>query len=580
MSVSASIRPETILFVGAGATASLSMPTSEAQANILWRFCDAELTSGAVEDAAKCFAGQGQKVVDLLHVLDPGWDGGADCGLDEELSERAFPGIDPRQVTKVVSELRSHYDWSALKLIAKSKKGTGDSANSARSNYLQEVFTLIDANLREERGVCAFIPDSGEPVFLSVARLRAARELLVHLINTMFACAWQKLIDTEDGRGKVKRYQQFFDSLAEVMQDEGVRIADAGAHLDEAVFYKFSYSLVTTNFEPIFLWLLWQGHLHVNHTTDCRVGNPGRHLALRMNFPSTVGMRAPADSREDELRAHVWLPCTDAAAQVINSEKHSADRAFRLGMYSPVHGMTTFRHCPVCGRLNLYLGDTWEEYTETLFPNGLTHDFCWGQKPRTTQECKARTDGRYDALECHFCGALTYSYDNFMFMQTQLKSAAPSFIKEITDDALSQIAGARHVVLLGYSLPLDDAIWGSMLTIMSRRKSGAKVYCSVVATYDENGPDGWICGNALRKYVEDIEKLSDETSQGRWCFERIRAIKNAIAVFGEDNVRAYVKGIPNVFGDGGKQTVFDLMYPNVPEWDIPEFSSIGVVRTV
>ncbi len=578
MSVSVPIRPETILFVGAGATASLSMPTSEAQANILWRFCDAELTSGAVEDAAKCFVGQGQKVVDLLLVLDPGWDGAAVCNLDDDLRARTFPGIDSRQVAKVVSELRSHYDWSALKLIAKAKKGSGDSAGSARSNYLQEVFTLIDANLREERGVSAFRPGSCDPVFLSVARLRAARELLVHLINSMFACAWQKLIETEDGRERIKRYLSFFESLAEVMQDEGRRFADAGVHLDEAGFYKFSYSVVTTNFEPIFLWLLWQGNLSVNHADAFRVGNPGRHLSLRMNFPSTVGMRAPADSRDDELRAHIWLPCTDAAAQAINSEKHSADRVFRLGMYSPVHGMTTFRHCPVCGRLNLYLGDMWDEYSETLFPNGLTHAFCWGQKPRTKKEDEAQRDGRYDALECHFCGALTHSYDNFMFMQTQLKSAAPSFIKEMTDDALSQIAGAKHIVLLGYSLPLDDAIWGSMLSVMSRRKKGEMVYCSVVATHDENGPDGWISGAKLREYVKDIEKLADETQEGRQHFERIRAIKNAIDVFGEDNVRAYVKGVPNVFGDGGKQAVLDLMYPHVSEWNIPEFSFQGVVR--
>lgn len=572
------VRPETILFVGAGATQRLCMPTTNDQAGILWTLCDVdELTAKRVEASAKgshCFDGIGQKIVDLLRIVDPGEDGSAEPCVDSDIRQRAFPGIGDGQVRVVIADLRRHYDWSALKLVAKVKKGDGWGSEKVwpRENYLQEVFTLIDACLRESRGFAVFLDGKREPIMLSVDRLRAARKLLILLTNTMFACAWQRLIGKDGDKAGLVKYRAFFRSLAHVMQKEGVRFDSDATPLDSASFYKFSYSLITTNFEPIFLWLVWQGHLQANKGNDVRVGNPGRKLNLLMNFPTTVGMRKPADSGE-ELENQVWLPCTEAVAQNVNKEKYADERAFRLGMYAAVHGMSSFRHCPVCGRLNLYIGDSWDEDSATLFPNGITAELRTGQQARTKREEDAHKRGEYDALECHFCGALTHAFDNFMFMQTQLKCAAPSFIKEMTDDALSQISGAKHIVLLGYSMPLDDAIWGSLLTTMSRRPKGEKLYCSVAATYDENGPDGWFHGKELEEYVARYDNSRDE-------FEKVRAIKNAITVFGLDNVRAFVKGIPAVFGDCTEFDVRKLMYPTNEEtgWNIPGFQDCGVVR--
>ena len=567
-------RPETILFVGAGATAQLSMPTTDDQAGILWHLCDGELTAKSVEDAAsgsKCFEGFGDVIVDLLKVVDPGEGGTDSCDLETGLRARAFPGIDAEQVRAVVSELRRHYDWSALRLIAKTKKGDGygEKSKKARENYLQEVFTLIDACLRESRGFYVYGKDDKQ-IFLSVARLSAARELLVLLINTMFASAWKRLVASSDGQDRLRGYRKFFDSLAKLMQQEGVALTNSGIKEDLVDFYKLSYSIITTNFEPMFLWFVWQGHLHANKGVDVRVGNPGRMLKLLMNFPTTVGMRKPADAGEG-LDASVWLPCTEAVAQNVNKTSYLGNRTYRLGMYSPVHGMSTFRHCPVCGRLNLYLGDLWDENSTTLFPNGLIDKLKFGQQPRTEAEKNAWARGEYDALSCQFCGSLTRSYDNFMFMQTQLKCASPSFIKEMTDEALAQIAGAKHIVLLGYSLPLDDAIWGSLFTTMSRRPSGERVYCSVVL-FSRLAPKKWLYGDELLKFVTDHDVLVEEK-------EDVRGLKNAITVFGKKNVRAYMAGIPDVFGGGTVEDVKQLMYPyDQLGWDIPEFTPNGVMR--
>lgn len=541
--------PETILFVGAGATASLSMPQTSKMSEFLWDICDVEdLTTHSVFGKIRFLDEKFNNDVALMaYVLDSGYDGSKDIDFNDPFLKKAFPDVSSQAIIKTVSNLRKHYDWSALRLILKSKKGDSKGKLGNR-DFTQEVFTLMDVCLRDERGFEVFY--NGETIFLTVGRIKAAYETLILFINTMFAYAWNQLITSEPL--KLKRYSDFFFSLAKLMQDEAREKENKGLKFNKPDFYRFSYSVVTTNFDPLFLWMIWKAHDKVNHKSDIRIGCLGRSLKLLMNFPNSLGMRKPADVGDNSLSPDIWFPCTEAVAQNVNNLKYNDNRIFRLGMYYPVHGMSNTRKCPKCGRLNLYMGDSWEEKSKTLFPNGIIYQFKWGQKPRTYKEHKAHDSGEYDALECHFCGQITHSYDNFMFMQTQLKRLPPSFIKEATDEALAAISHAKHIVLLGYSLPIDDAIWGSLLSMMTCRKTGDRVFCSVVATRDVNGPDKWLMGSELDNYIKQKE------SQDK---EKVRAIKNAITVFGKENVRAYVRGIPDVFHNGAIDDVKALMYP-------------------
>lgn len=560
---------ETILFVGAGATQALAMPPTGEMAKFLWNACDEEpLTAETIEESVTCFREYGDAAALMVFVLDGGADGNKPIDWEDDRWGQAFPEVQKEDVKRVVRNLRRHYDWGALKLIAKAKKGDlGE--KKPRGDYFQEVFTLMDVCIRDGRGFEVDV--EGDMVFLPLERIKAAYETLILLINTMFACAWQKLINEDWGQKLLAPYRKFFYSLAMLMHKEAIECERQGCAFNKREFYQFSYSLVTTNFEPLFLWFIWNAHDKVNHGAEVRIGNPGRILKLLMNFPNSVGMRKPADDG-GELSSDIWFPCTEAVAQNVNNPKYTDNRMFRLGKYFPVHGMSVTRHCPKCGRLNLYMGDTWDENSKTLFPNGIIEPFMWGQQPRTDQEKAAHRRGEYDALECHFCGALTHSYDNFMFMQTQLKQQPPSFIREATDEALADITHAKHIVLLGYSMPLDDAIWGSLLSMMSRRKHGERLYCSVVATYDETGPEGWLHGKTLEDYLAANGKQVEDK-------EKVRAINNAITVFGKENVRAYVQGIPNVFGEGTEDDVRDLLYPhNQPGWDIKAFTPNGVIR--
>ena len=159
---------------------------------------------------------------------------------------------------------------------------------------------------------------------------------------------------------------------------------------------------------------------------------------------------------------------------------------------------------------------------------------------------------------------------NFMHMQTHFKGHSPSFLKEITDEALAGVTGARHVVLLGYRFPTDDTIWASNFRAMLSKEEGHEVYCSVVVGY--SGPDRWLYGAELRDYIRRHTPPKD----GDGC----EAIRNAVAIFGEDHVRAYTAGIPQCFHDGDKDALREMLYPTEATWPGAKtgFTADGVER--
>lgn len=560
-------RSETVLFIGAGAMAKLNCPTTKEQGSFIFTLCDRPtLVPQDIDDTeVPCFSECKQSICDFLNLVDY-TEGERHLIRDDQkaLLPKCYPDVDEPAAEKRVLELRDVFDWHVLKLVTKSKKGN---ATEYRNGFLQEVFTLMDACIREERGYSVY-DDKGREIFLSPGRLLAARQILVHLINTMFACAYQKLLTDPQAKAEYKQYQAFAETLSRMMQTEGAALSNSSA-LSLRDFYLFSYSVVTTNFEPLFLWLFFQAHAKVNHESPISIDV--RELKLFYDFPNTLGMYGIADDEEERLSPNIWYPMTEATVQV-NNGRHKTNRLIRIGKYYFVHGSSNFRHCPKCGRLNLYLGDCWKEGSPSLFPSGLSAPFKWQNKPRDEEEEEAFSQGKYDAKKCLFCGQMTYAQDNFQLMQTLLKGTVPSFIKEITDEALAALSGARHVVLLGYSLPLDDAIWGSLLTAMIQRSRGKRpVYCSVVNGCQ--GPDRWLYGEDLKQYVENAkEKLRGDYG--------IRAIENAQAVFGKENVRAYTGGIPRIFHNGDEAVIREMMYPyrECPTaWDTTEWLRNGVV---
>ena len=117
-------------------------------------------------------------------------------------------------------------------------------------------------------------------------------------------------------------------------------------------------------------------------------------------------------------------------------------------------------------------------------------------------------------------------------MQTSFKTSGPPFIEEIQREMRVVVEAADHIVFMGYSLPPDDVTYRAFLAARIRRDSKRPVKCSVI-NKSKRFHGGW-------HYPDDLRhkpSLPDPVS-------------HAQELFGEQNVRYYGAGIPEVFRDG------------------------------
>ena len=154
----------------------------------------------------------------------------------------------------------------------------------------------------------------------------------------------------------------------------------------------------------------------------------------------------------------------------------------------------------------------------------------------TSEEQKAWRRGEVDARKCVHCDTLTYAYHTSTLWQSNFKARPPSFIEEIQRDLRVVLKKARHIVLLGYSLPTDDVGYRALLAAHRQENAREAVRCTVVGKL--KGYDRWVGPAELGKNG-DVQK------------DTVRAAQD---IFGADNVRFHGGGIPEVFCERGVVT--------------------------
>ena len=158
--------------------------------------------------------------------------------------------------------------------------------------------------------------------------------------------------------------------------------------------------------------------------------------------------------------------------------------------------------------------------------------------------CRAWEKGEVDARACVHCQTLTYAHHTQTLMQSSFKGPPPPFLDEIKRDLRVAVQNADHIVLMGYSLPPDDVDYRAFLAARCRRDPDNPVKCSVVSLLNEHRPQYWFGPSEWPAMLRNM----DEGKALRTTLEAARDL------FGEENVRFYGGGIPNVFLDGGGVT--------------------------
>ena len=448
-----------------------------------------------------------------------------------------------------IMELRALYDWPAL--VATINICPGNIPNSEPRDHnvpdsgsfrLTDLFNLLDMHIQSGHG----FPDEKDD-FLAPHRILGARRALILIIQTLFYVIWHAQARTS---GDLKHHEKFAEELSLRMQRQGIRlaeVADAGdsGRFEEDDFILSDVSVVCLNWDPVGFMAKIVANRGLNRAPDVPyIGVPARKLQLNHD----VGYYIPGPRTKYSSGNRIWQPMSIASAKHLNHLDHGSQVRMRVSRYLFPHGCLWWRECPNCGKLSSYKSDDWEIDSETFLPpppikafvNEITYkSWCEENGKRTEEDAWGR--GYVDARACVHCKTLTYSFHTPVIMQTNFKTRPPPYLEEIQRDMRVVVQGADHVVLMGYSLPPDDATYRAFLAARVNRKnssgnSGATVKCSVVGK-EKNYESRWY-------YPEDLRNEENPPA----------VVTAACELFGKDHVRFFGAGIPAVFLDGGAVT--------------------------
>ena len=540
---------KTVVFWGAGATASLGIRTTDRQTKFLRKLADRK---GRVDQRVKkalspvdgCWI---DALSDLLTIL-----GDEHCGprLDIpsqrqlEAMRRNWRSDAPDELKRRVLTLCALYDWPALKEVIRvcpAYDGDDDAFQ------LADVFNVLDMHGHSGHGFRA-----QNKSFLTPAQVKGAHNALKLVLNALFYIDWQCALADHKKRQDLDRHYEFAKLLGERMQERGVQLAEGCSpyQFQKRCFYLGDVGFVSLNYDPVALWCQFVANRDLNKNDPPYVGAPASKLQIFHDLGHFVPTARVPNDRKKGLLDTPWHPMNETAAGRLNDPDHGATERIRITKFLLPHGCLWWRECPSCGKLSSYMGDSWDRYSATLIPppplRGFTEE---GQfEHRFTKEKEKWDEGEVDARACMHCEELTYAYHTVTRMQSNFKAPPPPFLDEIERDSRVLVQNADHIILMGYSLPPDDVDYRAFFAARRRRldeKCSSEVRCTVVALDSGSTRRGrWFPPADIKGQMSDMEKTGPPHT----------TLKAARDIFGEHNVRYYDDGVPNVFMESGAVT--------------------------
>jgi hypothetical protein len=426
-------------------------------------------------------------------------------------------------------ELSKIYDLKALQTII----------NTNTKINMHELFTMLDQLIENSMGFNAFC--NGKTEFLRVERVKGAKRCLILLIEELERLSVQKKPGFMD-KIKVDPYYQFSKILTDLMKEEGDIFDKRGYKRDTRRFYLYSYAIISFNWDPVILWNIFNAHKEQNDNSYYL--KDGLKLRLFDDFGTQI-----TSIKIDRNEPEIWYTVEESQCKRINDYKYPS-RIVRIGKILFPHGIFGSRICAECGKYITTFGGSWNRLsTEAFGPSVLDGlQKCWKYKSESERRTKK------GAIECPYCGQITYPFDMPLIMQTLAKQKSIPPLEEIKTEMGLLMKNAKHIIFAGYSLPLDDIMVKTFFMSSLSGNDRNKLKCTVI-NYDEEykGAKEWLTGDDIDKY---IKKSKNSTV--------VDCIENVCDIFNVENVRVFLKGIPDVFMKNDKcnrHKIIDLLYP-------------------
>ena len=322
--------PQSVVFWGAGATASIGLPLTARQAEFL-RSLAPHFDSGdqplerRVRDALGdlAIAPWDGALSDLLAILGDDDNNVVRPGAPTNVLPNQFtamtrnwPSAGEDALRQRIVELRTLYDWPALAAAINVCPKQSD-----RSSFeLQDLFNVLDMNLQTGHGFRVH-----DDLFLTPQRVLGARGALVLLIQALFYIAWHARGRTHEN---LEHHHDFAKAMARRMQREGVQLAaDLGDEkLETDDFIRGDVAFVSMNWDPLGLWpqFVANGELNRDRAVP-RVGSPAKRLQIFHDLGHFVG--GPRVKKKDRPGSRVWQPMNESSARQLNDPDHEGGRS-------------------------------------------------------------------------------------------------------------------------------------------------------------------------------------------------------------------------------------------------------------
>ncbi|WP_416176597.1 hypothetical protein [Clostridium sp.] len=402
---------------------------------------------------------------------------------------------------------------------------------------INELFTMLDQLIENNRGFNAFFNNKKE--FIRVERIKGAKRCLILLIEELERISIQNKPGCFD-ENKIKPYYELSDILSQLMVEEAREFDKRGYKRDTRKFYMYSYALVSFNWDPVFSWNIYNAHRKQNQ----------KHIKLRDNFTLNLstdfGIQIASRNDRD---SEIYYTANESHCREVNNSRYSS-KVLRIGKVLFPHGMFGCRICPECGKSIADFSQNGNLFSTQCFGPSILNELQIGWKYSTDKEKKYRNG----AIECPYCGQITYPYDMPLIMQTSLRNESIFPLYNIKTELGLLLKNAKHIVFAGYSLPTDDIIVKTFFMSSVAGSDRNKLKCTII-NHDEKylNSDKWISGEKIVDYLKENKGTSTS-----------RCIRSICDIFNIKNTRVSLKGIPGVFIKNGKlsrESVLDVLYP-------------------
>ncbi|QOJ28319.1 MAG: hypothetical protein HRU80_05275 [Ignavibacteriales bacterium] len=512
------MKNKSLIFIGAGATAQIMGATEELNRIIYSLF--SSKTEDFYENSFEDDHNKGFNT--LLKLLDPAK---MDSEIERKASEYAsIYDLNPEELKFSLRGLSSIYDYECLSHLV------SITANQTEKKVdLMLLYSTIDLLIKDQGGLQA------EAKFFDLTRIRKARSLLNVVIHTILMCQTANAIKSPQ---KTIPYLSFVNELVEYTRLESIELGKKhSGDFTDPDFVNFGYSVVSFNWEPLILGMIFKAHKDFNHSgMTPYLGNNCLRLRLFNDFGLTIGSLRK-DNKNDVGK--VWYQGHESIAIRVNDSEYPS-RLMRVGKFLFPHGSLAFRMCPVCRKTNFVVRGI--DNLLNYFGPGILPEFndFYSQGLLTEAESKSFKRGHFDALECYCCKNIMRMVDTPLIMQTAFKDKYPPILEESLYELTVQLIKANHLLFIGYKCSEDDVVYRSKILAAIANSKDKKV--SVVlfdrALQDQN----WFEREELKQKLES-PLVNSETK---------KLIQNFLDLFQSEDIKIRIsfKGFPQVVTEG------------------------------